>query len=105
MMLAIARDADLEGVCGEDPDRPSRAPRLRKERRRPPPDPRRDGCRRRHRTCRQVETLADDEDNARTASTESSTTTDVEAVNAVPHTRARLEIFVRASDWRDSHLE
>jgi hypothetical protein len=26
-------------------------------------------------------------------------------VNAVPHTRARLEIFVRASDWRDSHLE
>jgi hypothetical protein len=84
MMLAIVRNDDLEGVCGEDPDRPSRPSRLGKEGRRPPADPRRDGGRRRQDTCRQAETLADDEDNAPTASTESSTTTDVEAVKALP---------------------
>jgi len=76
------------GYGGEDPDRHSRPPRLRKGGRRPPPDPRRDGGRRRQRTCRQVEALADDEDNAHTASTESSTTTDAEAVAALPDTGA-----------------
>jgi hypothetical protein len=77
-----------KGYDGEDPDRHSRPPRLRKGGRRPPPDPRRDGGRRRQRTCRQVEALADDEDNAHTASTESSTTTDAEAVKALPNTVA-----------------
>jgi hypothetical protein len=91
MVLAIDRNDDLEGVCGEDPDRHSRPPRLRKEGRRPPPAPRRDGGRRRQRICRQVEALTEDEDNAHTASTESSITTDVEAAKALPdmgaHTR------------------
>ena len=93
MVLAIDRNDDLEGVCGEDPDRHSRPPRLRKPRlrkegRRPRPAPRRDGGGRRQRTCRQVEALADDEDNAHTASTESSSTTDAEAVKALPGMRA-----------------
>ena len=84
MVLAIDRNDDLEGVCGEDPDRHSRPPRLRKEGRRPRPAPRRDGGGRRQRTCRQVEALAEDEDNAHTASTESSITPDVEAAKALP---------------------
>jgi hypothetical protein len=89
MVLAIDRNDDLEGVCGEDPDRHSRPPRLRKPRlrkegRRPRPAPRRDGGGRRQRTCRQVEALAEDEDNAHTASTESSITPDVEAAKALP---------------------
>jgi hypothetical protein len=38
-------------------------------------------------------------------SIESSTLTDAEAVEAMPRMGRTLETFVRAADWRDSHLE